>query len=45
MLGVLTCPSMHAVWNYVVAPYNRPHFTRTIHMLQSLAESQVVDSD
>ena len=38
MLHVLDCDNMHTVWNYAVGPYNRPHFTRLIQKLQSLAD-------
>ena len=38
MLHILDCDTMDEVWNYAVGPYNRPHFTRLIHKLQSLAD-------
>ena len=44
MLHVLDCDSMHAVWTYAVGPYNRPHFTRLIQKLQSLAD-YIVDTN
>ncbi len=38
MLQILDCVNMDGVWNYAMAPYNRPHFTRLIHKLQSTAD-------
>ena len=38
MLQVLDCKTRDTVWTYAVIPHNRPHFTRLIQKIESLAD-------